>query len=115
MRNGAASLLLCACAGSYATASDYGEARATAECGRIQRCDLGFYDSEYSSQEDCVDERGDEIEEQNDQLDEADCRFSSEQAGACVSRIRGMSCEDWAENDASQACDLVWDCTQELS
>lgn len=98
--------------GGIAERADYHEARGRAECSRIERCELGYFESEYSSFDDCVGERTDAIEEASDFLDDADCAYVPEEAGACVRRIRAMSCEDWAEGEAGSACDLVFDCVE---
>lgn len=109
----AAALLLIGC-GGIESPSDYADARARAECGRIHTCELGRFEADFSDDEDCIDERTDDIDENNDDLDEADCRYVPEEAGACVTRIRGLSCESWAEGESGLACDLVWDCTEEI-
>ena len=93
---------------------DYVASRADAECGRMEACALGYFESEYADQEDCVDERADDLDELHDSLDEAQCEFEPDEAGPCVGRIRGMSCEDWSESDADRACDLVWTCTRDI-
>ena len=107
----AAALLLVGC-GAIENPKDYADARARAECARIQSCELGRFESDFSSEEDCLDDRADVIEDNNDDLDDADCRFVPEEAGACVSRIRGLSCESWFEGESSLACDLVWTCSE---
>lgn len=90
--------------------SDYATARAEAECGRIERCELGRFESQYNSLDDCVGEVEDQIREGNQLQNDLDCEYVPEEAGLCVRRIRGMACEEWAEGEVFQACDLVWDC-----
>ena len=92
--------------------ADYVASRADAECTRLQACALGYFESEYGDAEDCVDERADDLDEAGKALEDAGCDFELDEAGACVTRIRSLSCEDWAENDHAAACDLVWTCEQ---
>lgn len=108
----AATLLLAGC-GAIASPSDYAEARANAECARLQTCERGRFESEFSSDEDCIDTQTEAIDENNDDLDDADCRYVPEEAAACVHRIRGLSCESWFEGESGLACDLVWNCSGE--
>ncbi|MEQ1508255.1 MAG: hypothetical protein ABMB14_38850 [Myxococcota bacterium] len=110
MRNAAFALLALGC-GAIDDDADYAEARATAECNRIERCSLGFFESEYSSDEDCVDERKDAIAEDDAALDDIGCTYVPAEAGACVRRINGLSCVEYYEGRSGTACDLVWDCT----
>ena len=91
--------------------ADYVASRADAECARLEACALGYFESEYADADDCADERGEELEQQHDLFAEIECDFVVDEAGPCVSRIRGMSCEDVAEGEWDSACDLVWDCS----
>lgn len=90
--------------------ADYVASRADAECARLEVCALGYFEAEYADADDCAGERAEEIEQENEFFAEVECEFDAEQAGPCVSRIRGMSCEDVAEGEWQSACDLVWDC-----
>ena len=108
----AAALLLIGC-GPIASPSDYAEARAEAECARIRTCERGQFEAEWRDDEDCVDDQAEAIDENNDDLDDADCRYVAEEAGACVRRIAGLSCESWFEGESGLACDLVWNCSEE--
>ena len=90
---------------------DYIDARASSECNRIQRCDLGFFESEYNSDEDCLDDVTERLDAVTDIQKDADCTYIPEEAGRCVRRVRRMACEEWAEGEIGGACDLVWDCT----
>lgn len=89
---------------------EYAEELAAAECDRIETCSLGYFQSEYVDADDCRQERRRDLDEANDGLDDAGCRFVAEEAGPCVSRVNALSCEDWAEDGDGLACDLVWDC-----
>ena len=90
--------------------ADYVSSRADAECARLAVCALGYFESEYADADDCANERAEELEQQNDFFAEVDCEFVVDEAGPCVSRIRGSSCEDVAEDEWEGACDLVWRC-----
>lgn len=92
--------------------AEYVAERAEAECERLEACALGFFEAEYTSPEDCLEERNEALEEEADLYDDLDCKFVPEEAGPCVSRVRGLSCEDWQEGEIGQACDLVWDCSE---
>lgn len=105
-------LLLVAACGSIEERADYVDRRAAAECGQIERCELGFFESEYRDRDDCIDERSKQLDEASDALNDQDCTYVPEQAGACVSRIRSFDCEEWAEGEAASACDLVWNCLE---
>lgn len=102
------SALLAGCA--IDAEADYLDARAEATCDQLQRCSLGFFDSEYSSEEDCASSVKKDLEDAADQLAELDCTYDGAEAGRCVRRIRKMDCESFAEGDPNRACDLVYDC-----
>jgi hypothetical protein len=89
---------------------DFIDARADAECGRLEKCSRGYFESEYPSHEDCVSELKKTLEDASDAYDDADCKYVPEEGGRCVRRIRGMSCEAFAQGDEARACDLVYDC-----
>lgn len=97
--------------GEIESVADYEEARAQAECEVLERCELGFWEAEYTGPEDCIRERKDRIEEDDDRLDDADCAYVPERAGECVDHVGGMSCFEWGSGRAERACDLVFDCT----
>jgi hypothetical protein len=90
---------------------DYAHLRAVAECKNIEKCERGFYDSEYSDFDDCVDTHTASLEDEHEvQVDVSDCVYDEYEAYKCVSLIRGFDCEDWAELEAFAACNLVYDC-----
>ena len=91
---------------------DYINARAAAECRQLERCALGFFESEYRDRDDCEGEVADDIEDYNDAQDDNGCDYIPEEAGHCVHRVRSMSCEEWGEGEVGSACDLVWNCNQ---
>ena len=88
---------------------DYVASRASAECAKYRTCAQGYYESEFRDHDDCLDDVGDALNDLEDTVYDG-CDYDGVEARACVSRIRGMSCEDFAEGDAGSACDLVWDC-----
>lgn len=106
----AASGGLAGCSGGFESDNDFAAARAEAECRNLERCSLGFFESEYGDYEDCVNEVTDDLEDSNAQLDDADCTYDPAEAGRCVSRVRALSCEEWYQGDDGRACDLVWVC-----
>lgn len=98
--------------GSISSPTDYADARAQASCDKLQRCELGFFDSEYSGIDDCVRELSNELDDDADALDELDCKFDKEEANRCVSRISSLTCEEWSEGNSLSACDLVYYCEE---
>ena len=90
--------------------SDYLDLRSEAECKKLERCSLGYFESEFRDYEDCVRDVGDDLDDFEDAVFD-NCDYDGDQARACVSRINSMSCEDYAEGDVGAACDLVWDCS----
>ena len=111
LRNGMLGVLLTAC-GPIDDEDDYAESRAAVECAQVERCELGYFESEYRDRDDCVDERAEKIQEANDAQDDRGCSYVPEQAGHCVRRIRSFDCEEWAVGQANAACDLVWNCVE---
>lgn len=106
-------LLLLGC-GGIEEQGDYELARAEAECRQLERCELGYFESEFRDMEDCVDDREDRFHDADNELDDADCIYDPDQAAFCVDRIEAMGCEDWARSgNGNKACDLVWDCREE--
>jgi hypothetical protein len=103
-------VLLAACASKIDSPEDYTQKRADAECKQIHDCRRGEFDRDYSSMDECVDDTSAVIEEEVEFLDLLDCDYSPEQAGLCVFRIRHLDCEEWAESEAFEACDLVFHC-----
>jgi hypothetical protein len=104
-------LILVAC--PIDSEEDYARRRAEAECALAERCDQGFFESEYTSRDDCVDHQVEMltgVEEYYGFSPDSECTFVPRHAGLCVSRIRRMSCEEWADGDSYFACDLVYDC-----
>ena len=89
--------------------NDYVDARATAECNRTRTCAQGFFESAYRDLDDCVKERGDQIDDFDDALPRS-CDYDGTEGRACIKRINAMSCEEFAEGAIGQACDLVWYC-----
>jgi len=86
----------------------YTERRAAAECGRIERCYLGEFESQFSSRDDCESAVADELEQELELLE--DCEYDPREAKRCVHRVNTMSCEDWIEKGTAGACDLVFLC-----
>ena len=105
----AAALCVLAVGCGNLTHNDYVEARASAECKKIAVCHTGFFDSEYRDHDDCVKEFGNVLDDLEDTVFN-DCDYDGDEARRCTSRVNGMGCEDYAEGDASRACDQVWNC-----
>ncbi|MEQ1566519.1 MAG: hypothetical protein ABMA64_12830 [Myxococcota bacterium] len=93
-----------------ASEDDYATALANNICKQTERCTLGFFESEYTSFDDCVGEQKDEIDPELELYQDLDCEYVPSEARECVNRIGGLSCEDWFEGDSIAACDLVYDC-----
>jgi hypothetical protein len=104
-------LIVASGCGGIGSELDYAQARAEAECGQMEQCELGRFESEYTSLEDCVNQHRELIEDSNRGFGDLDCEYVPDEAGHCVSRIRWMSCEEWRQGEAGIACDLVWNCT----
>ncbi len=102
-------VLLAGCA--TVAESDFATELSVVECRQLQRCAKGEFESAYDGKmNDCVDYRGDVLDDFVDINGEI-CEYNDDQAGLCVRRVSGMSCEDWAEGDGVRACDLVYDCS----
>jgi hypothetical protein len=98
--------------GAIANESDFADSLARQECSKLERCALGYFEATYSSEEDCLRERADDIRDGNEQLEDLDCEYIPEEAGHCVRRVSGLSCEEWAEGEGGSACDLVFQCDE---
>jgi len=101
---------VCGCGGSIEAEGDYAEARAQAECGQLERCSRGYFDTTWPSEKDCVDDFKKQIGQVDDQLQDADCDYQADEAGLCVSRLKGLSCAEYTLGYEAKACDIVWDC-----
>jgi hypothetical protein len=99
--------------GGIAEESDYADSLARQECAKLERCSLGYFEATYSSEEDCLRERADEIRDNADALEDLDCEYVPEEAGRCVRRVSALSCEEWTEGEGGEACDLVYRCDQD--
>ena len=89
--------------------NDYVDARADAECRKIQRCHLGLFEAEYRDFEDCSGDVADTLDDLEDTI-YSECDYDGQEARACVVRISNMGCEDYSTGETSNACDLVWEC-----
>ncbi|MEZ4239691.1 MAG: hypothetical protein R3F59_26755 [Myxococcota bacterium] len=105
-------LVLCVACGAYASPDEFADALAEAQCAQLERCALGVFEASYSSDDACLREQSDALVVQADQLDQLGCTWLPDEAKACVHRVRGLSCEEWALGLDDDACDLVWRCDQ---
>jgi hypothetical protein len=103
-------VFLAACVGDIESPDDYATKRAEAMCQRIERCQQGEFERDYSNRDECVEDNAAVIQDEIEFLDLLDCTYLPDHAGLCVSRIRQLSCEEWFEEEAFKACDLVFDC-----
>jgi hypothetical protein len=110
----ALALMLGGC-GSIAKESDFADSLARQECSKLERCALGYFEATYSSEEDCLRERADDIRDSNERFEDLDCEYSPEEASRCVRRVSALSCEEWTEGEPSTACDLVYRCEDEFT
>ena len=78
-------------------------------CKNLQRCERGYFESEYSDMADCRDEVADNLEDLVDYADDQDCDFDEDEAKECLQSINSVSCEDWYEGDASDDCEDVFE------
>jgi len=101
-------VLAAGCAGELGH-NDYVDQRAAVECRKLEKCALGMFESEYRDLEGCEEDVADLLDDLEDTVFN-DCDFDGSEASACISRLGSMGCEAYAEGDASEACDLVWDC-----
>ena len=79
-------------------------------CKKIKKCDLGWYESEFSDMSDCEGEFEDAYEDVVDQADDFDCDFEDDEAKECLQGMQQASCEEYYEGDWSDDCENVWDC-----
>ena len=89
--------------------NDYVDARASAECKKTRICAEGYFESTYRDLDDCERERGDQIDDADDNLPRS-CDYDGLEGRECVQRINNMPCEEFAEGAIGAACDLVWHC-----
>ena len=89
---------------------DYSTLRGEAECRKIRTCELGRFEYEYNNDlHVCLDQIGDRIDAMVEDLLKS-CDYDATEAHRCLSRVRGLSCADFVEGSASDACDQVYDC-----
>jgi hypothetical protein len=89
---------------------DYSTLRGEAECRKIGACELGRFEYEYNNDlHVCLDQIGDRIDAMVEDLLKS-CDYDPKEAHRCLSRIRSLSCADFVEGGASDACDQVYDC-----
>jgi hypothetical protein len=100
-------LMLAACTPN--SEEGYADAFADAQCARTRECARGYFESEFSDNEECFDDLSDQYNDLIDYADDADCDFDPEEAAQCLSEMRSSSCEDWYEGDLD-GCDKIYDC-----
>ena len=89
---------------------DYSTMRGEVECRKIRACELGLFEYEYNNDlHVCLDQIGDRIDAMVEDLLKS-CDYDPAEAKRCLSRIRGLSCADFVEGAAADACDQVYDC-----
>ncbi len=91
---------------------DYSTRRGVAECNKIEHCLAGEFESAYGDFDHCVDALGDVVDSVI-ASEYQGCSFDGREATRCLSRIQGLSCEEYAIGAANLACDIVYVCGDE--
>jgi len=104
-------LLLCGCIGNV-TEDNYVQKYSPEYCQKTRRCNLGYFESEWSDMNDCIDEVIDDMEDLIDKKDDDNCDFEDDNALKCLETLGAADCEDYFDGDAFEDCgaNKVWDC-----
>lgn len=86
------------------------EKYASVYCKQTQTCARGFYESEYSDREDCLDDVQDELDDQADVFDDLNCDFDEAEAQECLESFNSADCESIYEGDFVDDCEDIFDC-----
>lgn len=76
-------------------------------CDRQEQCALGAFERDYSSIDDCVDDKEDDLQIPN--WDEG-CDFDPDGARKCLDYLRDTECAGWERHDIDEACEHAYDC-----
>ncbi len=76
-------------------------------CKKLKQCSRGYFDSEYSDVNDCVDSIMNDADDYGllDTLDS--CDFDDGNAADCLDTFVSSDCEDWYQGDAYDDCDFA--------
>lgn len=104
------SIPLLAASGCYNNPSKFNQKAAQLTCDWLEECNKTFFDSVYSSYNDCVDTQQDTAENQVD-----NCEYDSKAAKACIDALKDAQGEcslgDGLEAIGDEACEDVYtDC-----
>ena len=91
---------------------NYAEKYSPVYCTQTKECYRGYYDSEWSDMNDCIENVRDDLEDLIDDMDDNGCDFQDKEAKECLLDIADANCEDYFEGDAFEDCGInkVWDC-----
>ena len=93
------------------TEDNYVEKSAELFCKQTERCNLGYFESEWDDIDDCID---DVIDDSEDAIEEAmdNCDFNEEAAQDCADSYAAASCEEVYDGDIDDcdAEDIFEDC-----
>lgn len=92
------------------TEDNFAEKSAQLGCKMLEKCNRGYFESEYSDQADCIDELEEDTEDMMDAADDADCDFEEDEAQKCLDTFAASTCEEYYEGDAWDDCEDIFDC-----
>lgn len=108
------SLVVLAACGGDLTQETFPTEVAPVICQQTRTCALGYYESEYRDEDDCISQVEEQYSAEGTENDAAGCVFDLEEAEACVEALKGATCEEWFEGDALEDCADVWTCASEV-
>ena len=103
-------LLTLAACGSDLSQETFPTEVAPVICDQTRTCALGYFESEYRDEDDCLTTIEEQFSVEGSENDAKGCVFDIEEAKACIEALKGATCEQWFEGDAIEDCADVWTC-----
>jgi len=101
-------ILLVALVGCSVPREEFAAAKADALCDIQKRCARGAFHAQWSTMDSCRSRTEGDVDDEL--ADFSFCAYDSLEAARCTTRVRHLSCDDWATGAEAEACDLVFDC-----
>jgi hypothetical protein len=105
-------LLLCVACGTDLDASNFPDEIAPIVCDKTEVCALGYFESTWRDQDDCIAEIAEEWRTIGTEMDAQGCVFDAEEAAACMDSFQEADCEAWYEQSPDEDCADVWVCPE---
>jgi hypothetical protein len=77
-------------------------------CEREEECALGEFQRHYSSLDDCLDSKEDDLHLPG--WDDDDCDIDPDGSSECLDYLRSTDCEGWEGKEIEDACEHAYDC-----